>query len=242
MEYPKINSLWKREGWYFDQTKKKSSDFQEGRQSFIIGDYAREEFPAIRNWWVDEKIDGTNIRIQFKNSINFKGKTDNAQIPCRLLEELQKIFTFEKMARQFPLLKDGSYQDVMLFGEGYGEKIQKCGGNYRKGVGFMLFDAWINGWWLERNQLSLLANELGIECPPSFGLQTIEQIIQLVKNPPDSLCSRTPHAIEGVVCRSQPLMLFRQPHRDSDSYLAHPYHYPVMWKLKCRDFDVRQRS
>ncbi len=28
MKYVKIHSLWKRQGWYFDQDKKKSPDYQ----------------------------------------------------------------------------------------------------------------------------------------------------------------------------------------------------------------------
>lgn len=30
---------------------------------------------------------------------------------------------------------------VVLFGEGYGPKIQGCGGRYRKDVSFAIFDA-----------------------------------------------------------------------------------------------------
>jgi len=65
MLYPKINSLYKRHGWYFDEKDKKntSSELQKNRQSFIIGDYACPEFESINRWQIDEKIDGTNIRV-----------------------------------------------------------------------------------------------------------------------------------------------------------------------------------
>lgn len=49
MEYPKINSLWKRHGWYFDIKDRKacSEEKQAFRQSFIEGDYACPEFGSI---------------------------------------------------------------------------------------------------------------------------------------------------------------------------------------------------
>lgn len=65
MEYPKINSLYKRNGWYFDEKEKRSCDpsRQPLRQSLIIGDFACPEFASINKWQIDEKIDGTNVRI-----------------------------------------------------------------------------------------------------------------------------------------------------------------------------------
>jgi ATP-dependent RNA circularization protein (DNA/RNA ligase family) len=223
MEYFKIHSLWKREGWYFDQEKKKSPDYQKGRQSFIIGDYAEPEFGNIKRWVVDEKIDGTNVRVCFNNSLQFKGRTDNAQMPCHLLSHLQEIFTFEKMAEIFPLDKEGNPQNIMLFGEGYGPKIQAAGGNYREDVGFILFDIWANGWWLERGSVSDIASQLGIKTVPILGIMTEEEIVEFVKSKPLSQCSRIPQVMEGVVCRPDPLLLFRNGK-------------PIVWKLKCKEF------
>jgi hypothetical protein len=228
MEYPKINSLWKREGWYFEQDKKKSKDYQEGRQSFIIGDYANPEFGNIRNWLVDEKVDGTNIRIYFQKSFDgegeptvvFCGRTANAQLPCHLLERLQEIFTVEKLMQAFPLDPGGK---VVLYGEGYGPKIQGCGSNYRKDAGFILFDVVVGHWWLQRGDVIDIAMKLGIPIVPSFGILTEPEIVELVKSKPLSKCSIVPQMIEGVVCRSEPLMLFRNQE-------------PVKWKLKCKEF------
>lgn len=100
MEYPKINSLWKRQGWYFDEKKKKDPTYQKNRQSFIVGDYACEEFGLIKEWDVYEKVDGTNIRVMFDGEkVKFGGRTNAAQIPCHLLEVLQELFTVEKMKK-----------------------------------------------------------------------------------------------------------------------------------------------
>jgi hypothetical protein len=61
-------------------------------------------------------------------------------MPIPLLTHLQNTFTREKMLAVFPDVKK-----VILFGEGYGPKIQACGGRYRKDVSFILFDVVIWG-------------------------------------------------------------------------------------------------
>lgn len=223
MEYVKINSLWKRQGWYFEEGKKNNPDFKNNRQSFIIGDYSDPEFGNIKKWLVDEKIDGTNVRICFNNTLTFQGRTKDAQMPCHLLARLQEIFTFEKMAEVFPIIPEGSYRNVILFGEGYGPKIQKGGGNYRNEVGFILFDIFIDGWWLKREDVKQIAGILGIEVVPEIGMMTEEEIIDFVKSKPLSRCSIVHQMMEGVVCRSEPLMLFRNKK-------------PLMFKLKCKEF------
>lgn len=228
MEYVKINSLWKREGWYFDQDKKKSLDYQKGRQSFIIGDYADPEFGCIKKWRVDEKVDGTNIRIFYQagqlldenvRSVKFGGRTKDAQLPTHLLSYLQDHFTTDILSEVFP----GPLADVILFGEGYGHKIQGCGGNYRKDVGFILFDVWVGGWWLKREDVRLIAEQLNIPMVPDLGVMTEEEIVEFVKSKPLSRCSDTPQMMEGIIARSEPLMLFRNGK-------------PLMWKLKCKEF------
>jgi RNA ligase-like protein len=234
MEYPKIHSLWKREGWYFDEKLKEKTphSMQGKRQSFIEGDHAEPEFAAIKTWRVDEKVDGTNIRILFNraisgsivltgdlnSSVSFAGRTKDAQIPCHLLDYLQKKFTKGLLMRVFP-----EHPDIVLFGEGYGPKIQAVGGNYRKEPAFILFDIKIGHWWLKKDDVKEIAKVLEIDTVPDLGIMTEQEIIEFVKSKPLSTCSITPQMMEGVVCRSEPLMLYRDGR-------------PIMWKLKCKEF------
>lgn len=214
MKYPKINTLCKRE----EKTK-----------NLIFGDYSKPEFENIKLWHVEEKIDGMNIRIHFIRKeeslegkscqISFGGRTDAAQIPCHLLSYLMSHFTQELMDDAFP-----NPCDIILFGEGYGPKIQSpAGENYRLNPGFILFDAYINEWWLNREGLKEVATRLNISMPPFLAIMTESEIIEFVKSKPSSFCSLHAQPIEGVICRSHPLMLFR----DGD---------PIMWKLKCKEF------
>jgi ATP-dependent RNA circularization protein (DNA/RNA ligase family) len=225
MEYPKINSLWKREGWYFDQAKKVDRPFQENRQSFIAGDYAAPEFGSIKKWHVEEKVDGTNIRVFLscrmvgdKCTAIFGGRTGNAQIPCHLLDFLQSHFSKAKTESlmEFP-------GEMILFGEGYGPRIQAAGGNYRKDPGLILFDVRIGDWWLRREDVKAIADKLELPMVPEIGIMAEEEIVEFVKSKPLSQCSVNPQMMEGVVCRSDPLMLTRS-------------RQPVMFKLKCKEF------
>lgn len=72
-EYDKIVSIYKRD---------------EKTHKFLINQFSLFEFEFLQHstWVWDEKIDGTNIRIMFRNNeLTFGGKTDNAQIPATLL-------------------------------------------------------------------------------------------------------------------------------------------------------------
>ena len=113
----------------------------------------------------------------YPSQIEFKGKTDNADIPKFLLAKLQEMFPMEKMKKAFP------DTPICLYGEGYGAKIQK-GGNYiPNGVSFILFDVWINGWWLKRKDVcDIAAFKLGIDVVPIKMYGTIHEAINLVRD------------------------------------------------------------
>lgn len=214
MKYPKINSLFKR-----DQKTKK----------LINGEFSCEEFPNIKSWEVREKIDGTNIRITWNNEskeVSFGGRTDDAQIPAQLFDYLKNQFTRESLHECFE--ESNGLGTFTLFGEGYGEKIQKGGGNYTEGQRFILFDVhYANSAterWLTSEQAFNIANKLHIPMVPLIGIMGIEEIIYFVQSKPKSQCSRVEQTIEGVVCKPCPNMLTR----NGDN---------IIFKLKCKDFD-----
>jgi len=213
MKYPKIQTLWKRD--------------ESNKNRIIEGHLTKPEFDNIKTWLFTEKIDGTNIRITFKDSIvRFDGRTDDAQIPSHLYAALSKIFTVEKFASAFPQMTEG--QHIVIFGEGYGPKIQKGGGLYRDDAGFILFDVWIDGWWLDRPNVEDVAKKMGLDVVPIMGIGPMNMAVELVKSAPNSLISKQPKVIEGIVARSYPLVLFR----DGD---------PLMFKLKVRDYTDLQK-
>lgn len=216
VKYPKINSLWKRE----PRVEGDGISYHK----IIPGDYACAEFGNIKKWVVQEKIDGTNIRIHYNGShIIFYGRSDEATIPRRLENYLKETFTKEFFDTKFPKMTDKPLTDVWLFGEGYGAQIQKDGGNYQEEQRFILFDCVISKWWLEQSSVKNVAEALGLPYAPVIGIMEEAEIIEYVKNKPISLCSKTEQVMEGVICRPCPMMMFRDGG-------------PLMFKLKVRDF------
>lgn len=161
--YQKINTLYKRDA-----------------KNVIMpyDGFTEPEFEYLRNvkWRAEIKIDGTCMRIEVSKhpvlngtivngvyfEVEYKGKTDNAQIPPKMLKFMQEHFQEDKVLAALGLEKkisldnwvehkwtfdDGvtpNYDAIpdmyTIYGEGYGCGIQK-GGNYIKdGVDFRVFD------------------------------------------------------------------------------------------------------
>jgi hypothetical protein len=187
----------------------------------------------IRNWFATEKIDGMNIRVGLtpEGKVLIGGRTDNAQLPVPLFAYLQETFTPEKMQAAFEKNEDGTWPEVVLFGEGYGEKIQN-GGGYRKGVSFRLFDVLVGKWWLEWDSIVSVADGLGVRVAPVFAMgerwfPTCEAELQDVLagglSPVSQEEGGGQKEAEGIVARADPMLYDKFGNR-------------MMWKLKFSDF------
>lgn len=205
-KYHKIKTLFKRD----DKTKK-----------LIEGDFTDEtvEFLKDNKWQFTEKIDGTNIRVMWNgHNVTFGGRTDNAQIPVPLMNRLIELFGGEANEQLFEQ-KFGE-TEVMLIGEGYGEKIQN-GGLYRKGQDFILFDVKIAGNWQPRESVKDIADYFGIDVVPIVLEGTIQEGIDLAKTKPKSQIGQA--MSEGLVGR--PFIELQERNGDR-----------VIVKIKVRDF------
>lgn len=219
MKYPKIETLFNRD----PETHK-----------VVPSQFRRPEFSLVKGWLVTEKIDGTNIRVMFTHpgKVSIAGRTDRAQIPPFLLSYLQETFTPEIFKEAFPDLDDESH--VILFGEGYGERIQN-GGGYREGVSFRLFDVVIyyssdRPWWLQWKDVEGVAQKLRIHTVPVLEvmqpLDVAEKLASgrsaVAAQESDLSASQDVRRREGIVARTEPPLFDRLGER-------------VMWKLKERD-------
>ena len=200
-EYHKIQSVFKRD----EQTHK-----------FILGVYSLPEieYLADNRWVFTEKIDGTNIRVLWDGEgVSFRGKTDNAQMPPHLLCKLQEMF---------PVAAFAALPSLCLYGEGYGAKIQKGGGNYiPDGCDFILFDVRVDTWWLRRPDVDDIASELGVRVVPTLGWGTIGEAVNKILDGVTSTFGDFP--AEGMVLRPACELLTRRGDR-------------IITKLKHKDF------
>ena len=206
-EYHKIQTVFKR-----DMETRNGKTLLEGQ--WTLPEF---EYLADNTWVFTEKVDGTNIRIMFKDgAITFGGKTDSAQIPAQLVARLNERFLpmAEKLSEVFGC-------DACLYGEGYGAKIQKVGGNYRQDQDFVLFDVRVGEWWLQRKGVEDIASKLGIDIVPIIGEGTIYDAIEQAKRGIKSTWGD--FQAEGIVARPKVELKTRNGQR-------------IITKIKCRDF------
>jgi hypothetical protein len=174
-EYTKIETSFERD--------------MDGSKKLIDGKFRNEtvEFLKDNEWICTEKIDGTNIGIVWDgHKVTYQGRTERAQIPTHLMNKLLEMFGGMENEELFEQ-KFGE-QKVILFGEGYGAKIQKCGGDYRSDVSFILFDVYLpdSDLWLKRDAIEDIAKTFGIDVVPIIMTGTIQQAVDFVKTAPDS--------------------------------------------------------
>lgn len=205
MKYQKIKTVYER-------------DPENKYKTLILGKYATPELDYLKSndWVFTEKVDGTNIRIMWDGEkMRFGGRTDNAQIPTFLYDKLGDLFN------EATLLDKFGDAEVILFGEGFGARIQKGGGNYiPDGVSFVLFDVYI-GMWLKREDVEEIAGSLSIDVVPIVGEGTLVAAVDLAMDGITSTWGDFP--AEGLVMRPRVEMCTRAGHR-------------VITKIKTKDF------
>ncbi len=201
-EYTKIETLYNRD--------------VKGTKRMIDGDFRNEtvEFLKDNQWVFTEKIDGTNIGIAWDgHKVSYQGRTEKAQIPLNLMNELIIIFGGEENEELFEQ-KFGDMH-VILFGEGYGAKIQKGGEKYSEKPSFILFDVYLpeSDLWLKRDSLEDIAKCFSVPVVPIVLTGTIQQGVDYVKSHPLSSIAVQERYMEGIVGRPAVDVLDRQGKR-----------------------------
>jgi len=145
-----------------------------------------------------EKIDGTNVRVYWDgHTVAFGGRTDKAQFPAELMNRLNELFGGETNAQMFE--QTFGEHEVILYGEGFGRKIQNGGSYIPDGVDFILFDLMVGGNYQPRESVERCAKTFGVRCVPIVGRGTLEEAVAYIKTNPKSTIGTCD--MEGVVCR-----------------------------------------
>ena len=208
-EYHKIQTVYFR-------------DHENNYKTLLEGAWAKPEFELLKNidWICTEKIDGTNIRVMWDGEqVRFGGKTDKAQIPTILIYALQDTFTNEKMKEVFI-----DADNVCLYGEGYGKKIQKGESYLPDRADFILFDVKVGDWWLTREANEDIAKKLNIGVVPIIGILKLEQAIECVKNGfKSTIADNKDYVAEGLIMKPKTELFNRRGER-------------IITKIKHKDF------
>jgi len=210
IEYTKISTIYNRS--------------TEGRKKLIEGSFCDEtvEFLKDNQWVCTEKIDGTNVGIVWDgHRVTYQGRTETSQIPAPLLNKLIEMFGGDANEELFEQ-KFGD-MPVVLFGEGYGPKIQS-GHHYRSDPSFILFDVYLpnSHLWLKRDAIEDIAKTFGIDAVPVIMVGTLDEAVAYVKSKPKSTIGTA--NMEGLVCKPLVDMLDRRGRR-------------VIVKVKVKDFE-----
>lgn len=170
-----------------------------GTKRLILNNYRNPTIAYLKDnmWLFTEKVDGTNIRVHWDgHKVEFGGRTDKAQIPGPLLNKLNEMFVTTEAEELFE--QTWGDKDVILFGEGYGPKIQN-GGDYRSDVSFILFDVLVGGNYQEREWVEKTAQMFNIDVVPIVLTGTIQDGIDYVMKHPQSTMGTA--MMEGIVGR-----------------------------------------
>jgi hypothetical protein len=221
-EYHKINTIYKRD----PKTNK-----------LIIGDWSTPEFQFLQynEWEFTEKVDGTNIRVIFDRhedsiDVTYGGRTDKAQIPPPLAFQLHMMFgrashpgnrgKVDRLNDLGALMVERDINRMTFYGEGYGPKIQG-GEKYTDIPSFVLFDVKVGPYWLESDNVAILAANLDIPVVPVVGYGTLHDAMNLVQR--DMVSAWGDFEAEGIVARPVVQMFDRKGER-------------IIAKIKARDF------
>jgi len=213
-EYQKIETVFERD----PKTKK-----------LLLNQFRNPTVRYLRKneWYMTEKIDGANIRVVWDgHKFSFYGRTDKSEVPKPLLEKLNSIFNYEMEQVFEQMFQD---KEVILFGEGIGEKIQ-CG-LYGKEYRFLVFDIMINGKYLHLIDSFDIAIKLGLETVPfKDDFWTLEDAVEAVTKYREkiksciSMAGGNPGNVEGFVLRP--------------AYTVYDSNFDrVIVKIKLRDFE-----
>lgn len=206
MKYPKIPTVYKRDP---DNPKR-----------LLEGEWTTPEIEALSHldWEFTEKVDGMNIRVLLKGDrVRYAGRSDDTQVSISFLDQLGEILPEEAVLSAFE-----PNCPAILFGEGFGRKIQKAGALYNPGgVDFVLFDVWVDGIWLRRDDVCDIADKLHVQVVPVIATGPLRHSAGLCKQGFKSVWGD--FQAEGLVCRPPLGLLDRRGNR-------------IIAKVKCKDF------
>ena len=236
--YPKIDTIFERhEDFTVDPARIRRPEFLLPKHWMVTEKIDGTNVRVSLESYIDEDDARMIVNPTTQWKVVFYGRTSKAQMPTFLLEYLQKTFTLEKLQRLWrgksgcdichgsgnknadaihALMNATLYvrceciepYPVVLYGGGYGARIQKGGGDYRSDVSFQLFDVLVGNWWLSRENVEDVAAKLRIKAVPLIdGKVTLEDIIYGVSTGMHSIVAKeegTPRLMEGVVLFTNP--------------------------------------
>jgi hypothetical protein len=165
--YPKINSIFKRDG----------------RGRIIEGEYSTPEIEYLAgcDWVGTEKVDGQNIRVCWDGeSVSFMARTDKGVVQREVERYLESAFTPD-------VFRNSGIAPCVLYGEGYGHKVQEPVGSRYCADGsasFILFDVMVlepRMVWVRQEAVPEIAASLFIDAVSATFIGPLREAVSLAR-------------------------------------------------------------
>jgi hypothetical protein len=143
----------------------------------LPGEFSLPEFEYLQlcKWTFTEKMEGMNTRVILDDGVDFRGRSDAARMPGRLMKHLRDTFDIESVRDESITYGEG----LCLYGEGVGAGIPQSV-KYGSSQFFVLFDVMTDYGWASRRDVVDIAKYLHIPVVPVVFEGTLKQAITLV--------------------------------------------------------------
>ena len=152
------------------------------------------------------KVHGTSTHIAYNGELPEGHRFTIFSGGCKR-EEFVKIFDLEDLQRR---INEIGYSKFVLYGEGYGGKMQRMSATYGPTLRFIAFDVKIDNRWLEVPRAEQYAKNLGLDFVPYKRIPCTIEALDAERDAPSEVAIRNgcgnDKLREGIVCR--PLMEF----------------------------------
>lgn len=152
---------------------------------------------------VTEKIHGTNVRLGMIEGVMLAGSHGlqrRRPAPEAMASHTYWFPTTLEPVTALLAALQKHYRQVILFGEVYGSGIQKLDYGQKAGLGFVAFDLYAEGKYLDYDTFQALCQTHGVATVPALGRGPYTlQRVQELSGGPTTLPGR--HIREGVVVR-----------------------------------------
>lgn len=172
--------------------------------------YKNQNILMFRECWAMEKVHGTSAHLSFKR---IPGKAEEGKLGMDSAElgffaggashmQFIELFDAEDLKKRF--LELGP-EDMTVYGEAYGGKMQGMRGTYGDKLMFIAFDVKIGDRFLNVDSADMLVQKLGLEFVPYRRISTDLAALDAERDLPSRVAVRRgitePKISEGVVLR-----------------------------------------
>lgn len=119
-------------------------------------------------------IKGDNNKVQYYDIYPFLKEVDGNNAIMETKFDKKEIISSGMCAVELEEVP------VYIYGEYFGQGIQKCGGRYYDKNDFVVFDIDVQGWWIPKDMRDAYCKGLGLKTVPFIGVDTLSNFEEMV--------------------------------------------------------------